>query len=90
MPNEPEAPEKVDLHAYADSRLRDLIVADAIAQNITLSDVIIRILAAHYQRPDLAIVPKKPMGRPIGGSKEKRAAMEAEAAKAGKKKKRAD
>lgn len=86
MPNEPNVPEKVDLHAYADSRLRDLIVADAMDNDMTLSEVIVRILAAYYKRPDLEVVPKKTMGRPIGGNKEKRAEMEAEAAKKVKKK----
>jgi hypothetical protein len=46
--------------------LRQRVIEDAKAKNprLTLSEIVVRILAAHYGDPELAIIPKKPMGRP--------------------------
>ena len=50
---------------YCDPGLRHLIVNEAQAKSprVTLSEVIVRILAAHYGDPALGVIPKKPMGR---------------------------
>jgi hypothetical protein len=46
--------------------LRAMVLRDADAESprLTLSQVIVRILAKHYDDPQLAVIPKKPMGRP--------------------------
>ena len=62
----PEAPTKADIHVYVDSRLRELMVADANERDVSLVDLVAEILAKSYDRPDLAAVPRKRMGRPLG------------------------
>lgn len=70
MANEPS---KIDIHGYVDSRLRDLIVLDAERRNIPLSEAVAQALALAYKRPDLAAVPRKRVGRPLGMKMKKKA-----------------
>lgn len=53
-----------DLHIRVHPDLRRLVVAEAVEDGLNLVDVVVRVLAAHYRRPDLATVPRKLMGRP--------------------------
>ena len=69
MPNEPE---KVEIRGYVDSRLRDLIIKDATERDIPLSEAVAQALAKAYDRPDLAAVPRKRIGRPLGTKKGKK------------------
>lgn len=73
--------EKRNLHGYVDARLADLAHADADSRGVPVSEIIAAALAAHYNRPDLAAVPRKRLGRP-----RKDAAPVADAAKPAKEK----
>ena len=66
-------PEKVELRGYVDSRLRDIVVEDAQAQNIPVSEAVAQAIAKAYDRPDLAAVPRKPLGRRLGMKLKKKA-----------------
>lgn len=59
-------PEKVEIRGYVDSRLRDLMVKDAQERRIPLSECVAQACAKAYDRPDLAAVPRKTIGRPLG------------------------
>jgi len=77
MPNENLSGEKTQIKGYVDSRLRDLVIADADARNIPLSEAVAQALAKAYGRPDLATVPRKRLGRPIGKSEQPESAPSA-------------
>lgn len=60
-----DVPEKVRLNCDVHEELRALVVETAKKENATLNEVVARILAAHYNRPDLAEIPRKKIGRPF-------------------------
>lgn len=60
----PEPPKKVELKGYVDERLRDLAIAYADEQDIPLSECVAYLVAKALRRPDLAVVPRKRLGRP--------------------------
>ena len=57
----PVEPEQFHVRCHPD--LRSLVENEVVYPE-TLNDVIVRILAAHFNRPDLGRVPRKRMGRP--------------------------
>ena len=61
-----ENPVKIAIHGYVDSRLRDIIEELADKEDIAISDCVAALLAKAVDRPDLAEVPRKRMGRPRG------------------------
>lgn len=61
-----DEPEKVEIRGYIDSRLRQVIIEDAEARRMPLSEAVAQALAKAYDRPDLAAVPRKRIGRPLG------------------------
>jgi hypothetical protein len=48
----------------ANPELKNLVGRAADEAGIPLSEMVVRILAEHFKRPDLAIVPRKIGGRP--------------------------
>ena len=50
--------------AYGDPELKRLICKEADAANLPLSEFVVKVLAEHLHRPDLAKVPRGKMGRP--------------------------
>lgn len=66
-----ETGEKVELRGYVDSRLREIVVADAQKHGVPVSEAVAKALAIYYNRHDLAAVPRKPIGRPMGMKMEK-------------------
>jgi hypothetical protein len=46
------------------SELYDLVAAKADELDVAMIDVVVRVLAEHFKRPDLAYVPRKRAGRP--------------------------
>jgi hypothetical protein len=60
-----EAPLSQSIYIRCHPELRALVEQNAAANYPdTMNDVIVRILAAHFKRPDLGKTPKKRMGRP--------------------------
>lgn len=57
------------------AELRDLILAKARRDDSSMSDVVAQVLAAGFDRPDLASVPRAKSGRKLG-SKNKRGRAE--------------
>lgn len=55
---------KIEISGYVDSRLRDIVAADADERGIPLSEAVAQAIAKAYNRPDLAAVPRKRLGRP--------------------------
>ena len=55
---------KVGIHGYVRESLRDLVVAEADAQGIPVSECVAMLLAKALDRPELGTVPRKQMGRP--------------------------
>jgi len=66
-----DLPEKVELRGYVDSRLRDLVVAEAEAKGIPVSEVVAVLVAQALGRPDLGVVPRRWGGgrRPVRSTK---------------------
>jgi hypothetical protein len=63
--SESEADEmKIEVKGYVNIHLAGIIRADAEARNLPISEVVAEALARAYERPDLAYVPRKRMGRP--------------------------
>lgn len=52
------------MQVYCDPRLKQIVSDAATNARLPLSEYIVRVLAKEFKRPDLAIVPRKPMGRP--------------------------
>ena len=52
------------IRIYADPRLKELAGQRADKEGIPLSELVVRALAVFLDRPDLAAIPRKPMGRP--------------------------
>jgi hypothetical protein len=44
--------------------LKRLVQAEARRLHLPMNELITKLLAAHYERDDLAFVPRKPIGRP--------------------------
>lgn len=61
----PEAKVKTEIKVYCDPDLKNLLADAAEAANLPLSDFIVKRLAKSVGRPDLAVIPRKKMGRPI-------------------------
>lgn len=59
-----EAPVSEQIHIRIHPDLRRLVEQDADSQFVNMNEVIAGILAEHYQRPELARIPRKPLGRP--------------------------
>lgn len=59
-------PKKIDFKGYMDERLYALVEADALTRCVPLSHVVAEAVAKAYGRPDLAAVPRKMLGRPLG------------------------
>lgn len=55
--------EKVKIDVYCDKRLRTLCEEFADEENVPLSEYLARVIANAHDRPDLADVPRKKMGR---------------------------
>lgn len=58
--------EKVETKIYLDRALRDLAAADCEKRNVAFTDLVAELLADYYERPDLARVPRKVVGRKLG------------------------
>jgi hypothetical protein len=56
--------EQILIRCHPDLRRRILEDAGAVEPRLTLSEVVVRILAKHYKDDNLAIIPRKTMGRP--------------------------
>jgi hypothetical protein len=54
----------VSIRIHTDPRLKDLAGRRADALGLPLSELVVRALATYLDRPDLAVVPRKKMGRP--------------------------
>ncbi len=52
------------LPLYMPHELKDLLAEEADKDDLAMSEVVVRVLAERYGRPDLAIVPRKRPGRP--------------------------
>jgi len=61
-----ERPQKMRLDVYVDKRLRELVIAIVNQQNITVSEYVANLIAKALKRPDLAGIPRKRLGRPLG------------------------
>lgn len=55
---------KVEIKLYCDSELKSLLGCASDVEELPLSDFIVKVLAEHMGRPDLAKIPRKKMGRP--------------------------
>lgn len=53
-----------EIRVFAPNELKHLAGESADVQGIPLSEFVVRLLARHFRRPDLAIIPRKRMGRP--------------------------
>lgn len=64
--NKPLEVQKVaaEISVYCDPELKDLAGAAADEAGVPLSEYVAQVLAEKFQRPDLAKIPRKPMGRP--------------------------
>ncbi len=49
---------------YCKWQLKDLIGKKADKANLPLSEYVAKVMAKHVGRPDLAVIPRKKMGRP--------------------------
>ena len=63
MPPKKEAPLTFQLHIRCQPELRDILSRLA-GPELPLNDFIVRLLAEKVDRPDLAKVPRKRIGRP--------------------------
>lgn len=61
-----------DIRVYAAPELKSLIWDEAEKTGIPLSEYIVRVLAQHIGRPDLAVIPRISVGRPRGKKKKGR------------------
>lgn len=52
------------IHVYADPKLKELMGRVSDKAGLPLSEYIVRLLAEHVGRPELATVPRKQQGRP--------------------------
>ena len=55
-----------DIRVYADPRLKELASDVARKEGIPLSELVVRALAAFIGHPELAAIPRKAWGRPLG------------------------
>jgi hypothetical protein len=62
-------PKKVNLQAPVDSRLVELLYADAEKRGCSANEIVAEVLAAYYKRPDLVAIPRKRLGRPFSAKK---------------------
>lgn len=53
-----------DIHITVQAELKELVGKAADELGIPMSEYIVRVLAEHFGRPDLAVVPRKRPGRP--------------------------
>ena len=53
-----------DIRVYCDPALKDLAGKAADAQNLPLSEFVVKALAIYLKRPDLVDIPRKKSGRP--------------------------
>ena len=53
-----------EIRVYSPPELKDLAGEEADKQGVPLSEFVVRVLAKHLQRPDLATIPRKSVGRP--------------------------
>jgi uncharacterized protein YjiS (DUF1127 family) len=60
-----KAPTKVQLRGYVNEQLRDIIIEQAEAEGIPLSEAVAHLVAKALDRPDLAKVPRRRLGRPL-------------------------
>lgn len=61
--------EKVETKVYMDARLFKIASDNCAARGAYLSDLVAELLANHFERPDLAKVPRKRVGRKTGKAK---------------------
>jgi hypothetical protein len=60
-----DVPTKVQLRGYVNEQLRDLVIEKAEAEGIPLSEAVAHLVAKALDRPDLAKVPRRRLGRPL-------------------------
>lgn len=53
-----------EIRVYCDPLLKDLAGKAADEKQLPLSEFVVQVLAEYLERPELAHVPRKPMGRP--------------------------
>lgn len=61
--NEEGEPLTERINVYAPPRLKDLAAEAANSEGVALSEFVVRVLARHFKRPELGIIPRKPPGR---------------------------
>jgi hypothetical protein len=59
-----EEPMAIVLHIKMKPELHDLLGREADGQDLPMSELVVRVLARHFRRPDLSEVPRKKLGRP--------------------------
>lgn len=67
-----EEPEKVETKIYMDKRLRDIAAAECKSRGVSFTDVVAELVAVHFGVPELAIVPRKVVGRKLGTKMKKK------------------
>ena len=59
-----EAIEVTNISVNTHPELKRLLAEEADKEGLPLSELVARVCAAYVKRPDLAVVPRKKMGRP--------------------------